>query len=136
MSFLLDTNVCIAYLNGTSSAIKEHFRTKHSSDLFLCSVVKAELIYGAYKSQRPEENLKKVEHFLGHFPSLPFDDKAAEFYGKIRASLEKQGQIIGPNDLMIASIALANQKILITNNTREFSRVEGLNLGDWIYRLP
>ena len=131
MSYLLDTNICIAYLNGTSLAIKEHFHAQHSSDLLLCSVVKAELIYGAYKSQRSEENLIKVEHFLGHFPSLPFDDKAAKYYGNIRASLEKQGQIIGPNDLLIASIALANQKVLVTNNTREFSRVKGLSLEDW-----
>jgi tRNA(fMet)-specific endonuclease VapC len=73
----------------------------------------------------------KVENFCAHFQSLPFDDKAAGFYGKIRSELSAVGQPIGANDFMIAAIALANEVTLITHNTREFSRVSGLLLEDW-----
>jgi len=131
MRYLLDTNICIAYLNGNSINVKNNFLNHNPSEIFLNSVVKAELFYGAIKSQRQEENIQKLERFFENFVSLPFDDNASDIYGKIRADLERSGKIIGPNDLLIASIALANDAILVTNNTAEFERVKNLKLVDW-----
>jgi tRNA(fMet)-specific endonuclease VapC len=93
--------------------------------------VKAELYYGAYRSSRLESNLELYREFFSEFVSLPFDGRAAEVYGRIRVQLERLGTPIGPNDLHIASITIANNLILVTHNTREFSRVEGLEIEDW-----
>ena len=131
MRYLLDTNICIAYLNGRSLNVKRNFLQNSPSDIFLCSVVKAELIYGAMKSQKVEQNIEKLEQFFKQFSSLPFDDDSSKIYGKVRANLEKLGNIIGPNDLLIASVALANDMTLVTNNIGEFERVEELNIVDW-----
>ncbi len=131
MSYLLDTNTCIKYLNGYSDNIRKNIKSKHQQDIMVCSVVKAELFYGSMKSSKPEKNLEKQRRFVNRFISLPFDDRAAEVYSRIRAQLEKLGTPIGPNDLLIASIALANSQILITHNTREFDRVENLDIEDW-----
>ncbi len=131
MTYLLDTNACIKYLNGRTEKIREQLELKTPQEIVLCSVVKAELFYGVKKSARPEKNLEKLSKFLNRFVSLPFDDKASEIYGKIRVQLEKIGTPIGPNDLLIASIAISNNLILVTHNTREFGRVEGLKLEDW-----
>lgn len=131
MTYLLDTNSCIKYLNGTSENIKRKLESKQRQDIVVCSIVKAELFYGAQKSAKPTENLKKVHKFIDRFVSLAFDDKASEKYGEIRSDLEKAGTPIGPNDLLIASIALANNVTLVTHNTREFKRVKGLKTEDW-----
>lgn len=131
MKYLLDTNACIRFLNGRSPAIKTHLATVQPEDIALCSVVKAELFYGALKSSRPDENLQHQARFVSRFVSLPFDDLAAEIYGRIRSDLEKIGQPIGPNDLLIAAIALAHDLTLVTHNTRKFSRVNNLQIADW-----
>jgi len=94
-------------------------------------VVVAELFYGAFKSPRPAANLDLVRRFIAPLRSLPFDDKAAEVYGQIRAELEQRGQPIGPNDTMIAAIARANRVTLVTDNTAKFSRVPSLHLENW-----
>jgi tRNA(fMet)-specific endonuclease VapC len=106
-------------------------RTIPPKDLAVCSIVKAELFHGAMKSNNPAQTLAKQQLFLSQFQSLPFDDQAADFYGKVKAYLEKVGTPIGPNDLMIACITLANKLTLVTHNTREFMRVVGLQLEDW-----
>jgi tRNA(fMet)-specific endonuclease VapC len=129
--YLLDTNTCISYLNGRSDSIRRRFEATRPQDIVVCSVVKAELFYGALKSRNPVTNLAKQRRFLERFVSLPFDDLAAEAYGRIRARLEQAGQLIGPNDLLIAAIAVAHQVTLVTHNTREFQRVEGLQIDDW-----
>ena len=131
MTYLLDTNSCIKYLNGRSDQIRQKLESKSPHDIVVCSIVKAELFYGALKSANPEKNLTKQHRFLDRFVSLSFDDKASEIYGKIRAQLEKKGTPIGPNDLLIAAISVANNVKLVTHNTREFSRVVGLKLEDW-----
>lgn len=131
MTYLLDTNTCIRYLNGRSENIRQQLEATQPQDIVLCSVVKAELFYGAMKSAKPEENLAKQHRFVSCFVSFPFDDRAAEAYCRIRARLEKLGTPIGPNDLLIAAIAMANDVTLVTHNTREFGRVEGLILADW-----
>ncbi|MBI2838065.1 MAG: type II toxin-antitoxin system VapC family toxin [Acidobacteria bacterium] len=131
MSFLLDTNICVALLRSGSEGIPKHLRSLDPEDIYLCSVVRAELLYGARKSRWVEENLALVERFCAQFESLPFDDKAASFYGITRAILTKAGASIGANDLLVASIGLAHDLTIVTRNTREFSRVPGLRIESW-----
>ena len=131
MIYLLDTNTCIRFLNGESQEVRRQMEAHASRDIALCSVVRAELVYGALKSARPEQNLSRLRPFFSRFVSLPFDDAAAEVYGEIRVRLEGAGTPIGPNDLCIAAIARASDLTLVTHNTAEFRRVEGLRLDDW-----
>ena len=131
MLYLLDTNVCIQYLNGRSNQVRERFNKTQLQQMAMCSIVKAELFYGARRSNHPERTLEKQQEFLNSFVSLPFDDKAAITYSKIRAHLAERGTPIGSNDLQIAAIALTHDLILVTHNTKEFSRVERLRLEDW-----
>ncbi len=131
MKYLLDTNTCIRHLNRRSIPIIRKLSSLSSDDIAVCSVVKAELFYGAAKSDTPEKTLATQQRFLNRFASPPFDDAAAEIYGVERARLAKLGTPIGPNDLLIAAIALANDLILVTHNTAEFGRVDGLKLEDW-----
>ena len=131
MIYLLDTNVCIHLLRERKSTILNRFKQQVSADIVLCSVVKAELLYGARRSQRTEANLQLLKNFFAPLRSLPFDDKCAEHYGQIHADLLDQGSPIGPNDTFIAAIARAHDATLVTHNTREFGRVAGLKLEDW-----
>jgi tRNA(fMet)-specific endonuclease VapC len=131
MRYLLDTNVCIVYLKGRNLNLKQKLEVITISDMVVCSVVKAELFYGAMKSVNPERNAVFQKEFLEQFASLPFDDLAAKAFGNIRAQLEARGTPIGAYDLQIAAIALANNLTLITHNTREFHRVDGLQVEDW-----
>jgi tRNA(fMet)-specific endonuclease VapC len=130
MTYLLDTNFCIELLNRRESQAARKLASVNPLDVRLCSVVKAELYHGAYKSGR-ESNLNLIRSFTVLFESLPFDDHSAEVYGRLRTELEKLGQLIGPNDLLIASIALAHGTTLVTHNTTEFSRIPGLSFEDW-----
>jgi tRNA(fMet)-specific endonuclease VapC len=129
--YLLDSNACIRILNGASEPLQRRLRSCSPTEVSLCSVVKAELYFGARKSARQAENLRLVERFFSVFPSFGFDDRCAEVYGTIRSELERSGIPIGPNDLLIAATAIANDLILVTHNTREFERVVGLHLEDW-----
>jgi tRNA(fMet)-specific endonuclease VapC len=131
MKYLLDTNVWAAFLNDPNSAVAKRIELTPLQDLTLCSVVKAELLYGARKGTRSYKNLSMLRELFGRFVSIPFDDAAAEAYAVIRAELAQRGQIIGPNDLMIASIAFASGLIVVTHNLGEFSRVSGLLVEDW-----
>ncbi|KYC38149.1 twitching motility protein PilT [Scytonema hofmannii PCC 7110] len=131
MIYLLDTNTCILYLTRRNSIIVDKLTSAPRQDVVLCDVVKAELYYGAYRGTRLESNLVLYQEFFREFISLPFDGKAAAVYGRIRAQLESLGTPIGPNDLQIAAIAIANNLILVTHNTREFSRVPDLRFEDW-----
>jgi tRNA(fMet)-specific endonuclease VapC len=130
LSYLLDTNVCIGLVKGDDALVRR-CRAEHPRDLALCSPVKAELLYGARKSVRVEHNLAGLDRFFVAFRSYPFDDRAAEEYGLIRADLERAGLPIGGNDLLIAAIARARDCTLVTANTREFFRVPGLRVIDW-----
>lgn len=96
-----------------------------------CSVVRAELLFGARASQRPAENLRRVEAFWRHLVSLPFDDEAADHAGEIRGRLKSLGKPIGPNDLLISAVARSRGLIVVTRNDREFSRVLGLAVEVW-----
>ena len=134
MSYLLDTNSVIDHLRqGQSSKVTPRLAGAPPGSVFLCSVVLAELIYGAIHSGTTHQaaNLALIAQLRAQFVSLPFDDQAAEEYGRIRSHLTVRGTPIGPNDLMIAAIALTNRVTLVTHNTGEFSRVPGLPLEDW-----
>ena len=131
MTYLLDTNTCIRYLNGRAPNVLQCLQALPPAEIRVCAIVKAEMYYGAMKSVDPTYTLAQQRVFLDAFESLPFDDAAAEAYGRLRAELARRGTPIGPNDLMIAAIALADDLILVTHNTSEFSRVPGLRLEDW-----
>lgn len=131
MIYLLDTNTCIRYLNGRAPTIRTRLQQHQPHEIAVCSIVKAELFYGAMRSTNPVHSLAKQRQFVDMFVSLPFDDQAAMEYGRIRADLAAYGTPIGPNDLLIAAIALAHQRILVTHNTHEFQRIHGLLIEDW-----
>jgi tRNA(fMet)-specific endonuclease VapC len=130
MKYLLDTNVCIVYLKGRNEHLKQKLEATSIQEIVVCSVVKAELCFGAMKSANPERNLALQQAFLEQFVSLPFDNFAATTFGVIRAQLETKGTPIGAYDLQIAAIALVNNLTLVTHNIREFGRVEGLQIED------
>jgi tRNA(fMet)-specific endonuclease VapC len=131
MKFLLDTNVCIRYISGRSPSVREQVRSLNAEDVAVSAIVKAELYWGAARSNRPKESVDAINLFTSAFKSLPFDDSAAGQFGILRADLFRRGQPIGPYDMQIAAIALANDLILVTHNTAEFKRVKDLRLEDW-----
>jgi len=131
MAFLLDTNVCIGILTGRSPRAVEKLRHLSPSDVQICSVVRAELLFGARNSMRVEANLALLATFLAPFASAPFDDLAADHYGRLRANLHRAGELIGPNDMLIAATALAHDLVLVTRNVKEFARISGLRWVDW-----
>lgn len=131
MIYLLDTNAAIALLKEHPQMLS-HVRHVGRSSLRLCAPVEAELWFGVAKSARQEHNRSRLLTLLEWLPSLPFAGQAAQHFGDIRAHLASQGTPIGPYDLQIAAIALAHDMILVTHNTREFARVPGLKLEDWL----
>jgi tRNA(fMet)-specific endonuclease VapC len=129
---LLDTNSCVDHLRrGPASHIAATLAAAVPGSFVLCSVVVAELLYGAHRSVRKAQTSSEVQAFCRNFQSLAFDGPAADEYGWLRSHLVAVGTPIGPNDLLIGSIALANGLTLFTHNTKEFSRVRGLKLEDW-----
>ncbi|MDY7027284.1 MAG: type II toxin-antitoxin system VapC family toxin [Spirochaetota bacterium] len=131
MKYYLDTNICIYYLKGINANIGRKLFEKHPDDIKIASIVKAELLYGAEKSIRKEENLQKIEEFLFPFEIMPFGNRECNAYARIRADMEKEGEIIGPNDVVIAAVVLENDGTLVTNNEREFARIENLKIENW-----
>ncbi len=129
--YLLDTNACIGFLTGRAPGVLKRVKSLPPTEIAVCSVVKAELFYGAARSAAPERTLATQREFLERFASLDFDDRAAEVAGRIRGELAARGEIIGPYDLQIAAIAVANGLTLVTRNVREFGRVDGLTLENW-----
>lgn len=130
MRFLLDTDAAIALIESRPEAV-EWLRRRVPAEVVLSGVTKAELYYGARKSERVEHNLGVLYRFFQPFQSLAFDDRAAEEYGIIRVDLERAGSPIGPNDLLISALARSRDLILVSLNQREFSRVAGLRLTDF-----
>jgi tRNA(fMet)-specific endonuclease VapC len=136
VKYVLDTNACIHVLNGDSPVLVARLRAHRPSDILLSTIVKAELLHGARRSRRVEENLLVLQRFFQPFRTLAFDDRAAEEYGLIRADLERLGTPIGPNDLLIAASARAHDATLVSHNVRELSGVVGLRLEDWEGEAP
>jgi len=131
MTWLLDTNACIHILKCTSESVIERFSQQSPRTIRLCSVVKAELLYGARKSHRVAQNLANLERFFSPLMSIGFDDSCAAEYGLLRADSSRAGTPIGANDLMIAAIARHFDLTVVTHNVGEFSRVVGLRVEDW-----
>lgn len=131
MRYLLDTNVWVDYLNGQHPSVTRRIRQGSPGDLGLSSVVIAELRYGADKSRKIRENHTKIDVLVAEVQCLDFDTDAARAFGRVRAGLEASGQVIGPYDMLIAAQALSEDLVLVTDNVREFSRVEGLEIESW-----
>ncbi len=132
MTHLLDANACIDHLrHGPTSKVSAKLLAATPGSVCLCSVVVGELLFGARRSKNSFTAISKVRTFCSPYLSLPFDDRAADEYSIVRAVLTSQGQLIGPNDLLIAAIALANGLTLVTHNTTEFGRVPQLLIEDW-----
>lgn len=131
MRKLLDTNICVAYLHRGEKDVVEKFAQAKPRELVMCSIVKAEMLYGARRSQRVEDNLQRLAKFFASFESLAFDDRAADFYGTHRALLARGGTPIGDHDLLISAIALAHNLVVVTRNRKEFARVPGLRVEVW-----
>jgi len=132
LTFFLDTDICIYFLKGKYKGIMNKLKTLHHSEIKIPSIVKAELLFGAEKSIKKNENKKKLQKFLAPYQIISFDDSASQIYAMVRADLEKKGKMIGHNDLIITSTVIANNGILVTNNQKEFSRIKKIKTENWI----
>ncbi|WP_017316509.1 type II toxin-antitoxin system tRNA(fMet)-specific endonuclease VapC [Mastigocladopsis repens] len=132
MRFLLDTNTCIYIIKRKPPKVFERFQTLDIFDVGIFSITVAELEYGVYKSQRQQQNQAALSQFLIPLEIIPFNETATQTYGRIRAELERQGIVIGSMNMLIASQAISLGLILVTNNVREFSRIPGLVLENWV----
>lgn len=131
LKYLLDTNIVIYVLKRRPVKVLEVFNT-NASRMAISSITLSELIYGAEKSANVDKNLEAIEEFISHLDVLPYDAKASQHYGQIKAVLEKKGEIIGENDIHIAAHAISHGLILVTNNLKEFKRVPNLALENWV----
>ena len=132
MKYLLEPNICIALIRQKPAALLQRLTSLQPGEVGISSITLAELTYGAAKSSHPKQNLSALEQFILPLDLADFDQKAARAYGQIRASLEHTGVVIGSMDMLIAAHAISLNAILVTNNTREFQRVRGLVIEDWI----
>lgn len=132
MKWMLDTNICIAIIRRRPEAALRRLRGKAIGQVGISSLTLAELHYGAARSREPAAARDALVEFVLALEVAPFDDAAAAIYGEVRAQLESRGQPIGPIDTLIAAHALALDTVLVTNNLREFRRVRGLVVEDWL----
>lgn len=131
LKFMLDTNICIFTIKNRPQSVREAF-TRHHGQMCISTITLMELIYGAEKSFDPGRNLLSIEGFAARLDVLNYDKEAAAHTGQLRAELARIGKPIGPYDQMIAGHARSQGLILVTNNRREFDRVPGLRVEDWV----
>ena len=131
MTYLLDTNICIYIINEKPAHVLQRLIQAGRESLAISSITVAELAFGVAKSTRADSRVK-LENFLSKFPILDWGQDAAWVYGNVRKTLEAKGQRIGERDLLLACQALSLDITLVTNNTREFERIEGLKLENWV----
>lgn len=131
MKYMLDTNICIYTIKHKPPEVIKAFLCHEPDDMCISSITYGELMHGVEKSQAVERNRAAITLFLSAISILPFDSDAAEKYGAVRADLERKGTLIGPMDMLIAGHARSRGLILVTNNTREFFRVNELEVEDW-----
>lgn len=131
LKYLLDTNIVIYVMKSRPQSARERF-IRHQGQLAISAITLMELVYGAEKSAQAERNLHEIEGFAARLDVLPYDDGAATHTGQIRAELARSGTPIGPYDQMIAGHARAQGLILVSNNLREFERVAGLRVENWV----
>ncbi|MBP7998791.1 MAG: type II toxin-antitoxin system VapC family toxin [Chloroflexi bacterium] len=132
MKYLLDTNICIYVIKQKPAHVLNRFTVERPDSIGISTITVAELQYGVSKSQRPQQNQAALEKFLAPLLVVNFDDAAARLAGSLKASLEKQGTPIGVYDFLIGAHAVALDTILVTNNSREFQRIPGLRLENWV----
>ena len=130
--YMLDTNICVELIRGRAASVFDRLKRCRMDEVALSSITLAELQYGVAKSARPARHAVLLAEFCAPLAILPFDNQAAETYGSVRAALEHAGTPIGPLDTLIASHALSERVILVTNNEREFRRVVGLTVENWV----
>ena len=131
MPSVLDANAWIGFLRGTSRKLRDRIAAAPPTEVFVCSVVLAELYRGALRGRDPDRERAVVDDLLRPYRSLPFDDDAAFHHAHIRVHLDRLGTPIGPYDLLIAAIARSRGLTVVTHNTGEFNRVPGLAVEDW-----
>ena len=131
LQYMLDTNICIYVIKNYPPKLREKFN-RLAEQLCMSSITLGELCHGAEKSTRRLENLQAVEHFSARLEVLPFPAKAATHYGQIRTELERLGKPVGPHDMLIGAHARAEGLVVVTNNAREFQRVPGLRVENWV----
>lgn len=132
MKYMLDTNICIYIIKHRPEEVIQKFMEHDPDDICISAITYAELVHGVEKSQAKEKNRVALMVLLSEIQIVPFDDLAAQIYGEIKADLQKKGTPIGLMDTLIAAHAKALNLTLVTNNTKEFARVEGLELEDWV----
>ena len=132
LKYMLDTNIAIYTLKNHPAKVRESFK-KHAGEMCLSSVSLGELIYGAEKSTQVERNLAEIEGLVARLEVPSFDAHASIHFGQLRAELTRSGRVIGPYDMMIAGHARSLGLILVTNNLKEFERVPGLRLENWVH---
>jgi len=130
--YLLDTNICIYIRQNRPPKVLARFRRLTPGDAVLSIITYGELIYGAQKSQHRDRAFEQLSELTQLLPVMPLPEESARVYGETRAALEIQGQIIGNNDLWIAAHAKASGLTLVTNNEREFNRIPGLKVQNWV----
>lgn len=131
IKYLLDTNIVIYVLKRRPLEVLETFN-KNANRMAISSITLSELMYGAEKSTNVHKNLEAIDDFTSHLDVLPYDEKVSQHYGRIKAMLEKKGEIIGENDIHISAHAISQGLILVTNNLKEFKRVPNLALENWV----
>lgn len=132
MKYLIDTNICIYVIKRRPIEVLQRLQQFKTKDIAISSITTSELYHGIQKSQQIAKNTEALNNFLLPFDIVAYDELASVIYGDIRASWEKQGNIIGPLDLMIAAHALSLNVPVVTNNVKEFERVEGLEVVNWV----
>ncbi len=131
MRYLLDTDICIYYINGFKPKVRENLHQHRAADIVVSAITKCEMYAGSSGSRYPARSRAEQDVFLRQFVSLPFDDRAADRYGDIYAALKRDGILIEEIDIQIAAIALVHNLTLVTHNTRHFNRVPQLSIEDW-----
>lgn len=132
MKYMLDTNICVYLIKKRPENVLTHLHNNINKGVAISAITLAELMHGVEASTYPEKNTIALNLFLTIIEILPFDDEAAVEYGKICAALRRQGTLIGPMDMLIAAHAKAKGLVIVTNNVREFERIDGLALENWV----
>jgi tRNA(fMet)-specific endonuclease VapC len=132
MKILLDTDTCIELIRRRAPGVLRRLKRYAPGDVVISSITLAELAFGVSKSAQPDKNRAALDEFASAFVVAPFDEPAANCYGPVRAALQQSGNAIGSLDMLIASHALSLEVVLVTHNVREFSRVRGLPVVDWV----
>jgi tRNA(fMet)-specific endonuclease VapC len=132
MKYVLDTNICIALIRQKPDKLIKRLTSHKPGDVGISTITVAELVHGAQKSNQTDQNMAALDQFLLSLEVADFDQGAAVIYGQLRSHLEKQGTLIGSMDMLIAAHGLSLEAVLVTNNTREFTRVPNLKVEDWM----